>query len=184
MELERKIVRVTIRRLRKALKKFQSDMEAEKQLKSELCQAAFVSGSVRKQSSQQIEACWAALPIGQRDPHRRPWKKFTSAPEDSTAIILNGHIEELLEESVLQEEPTLLSWIEKGIRELQSKENPALKDQVYILFCSSCFFATLLCSPYPLFLVTARNIILGYRKFRINALGKVTVSAEGGVKTF
>jgi hypothetical protein len=125
MELERKIVRVTIRRLRKALKKFQTDMEIEKQEKLQLR-----SGSVEKQSKRQIEAIWAALPPGQRDPRRRPWKKCTAAHEDCAAITLNGHIEELLQVSVSNEEPSLLSWIEKGILGLQLKENSALQVQV------------------------------------------------------
>jgi hypothetical protein len=140
MELERKIVRLTIRRLRKALKKFHTDIEAAKQenlqLQSQQSPGAAFASSVDEQSrgAQQVIASLASMPPGQRDPRRRPWKKCLAGHEDNSAVTLNGHIEEILGTSALSEEPAILSWIEKGIQELQRKENLEPQHKVARLF--------------------------------------------------
>ena len=129
MELERKSVRLTIRRLRKALKKFQADLEAAKQDKLQLKRQEYQAVEEQRSKAQQCIASWASLPPGQRDPRRRPWKKC-NADEDGSAVTLNGHIEEVLGASVLNEGPGILHWTEKGIQELQLKENLDLHFQV------------------------------------------------------
>ena len=136
MELERKIVRLTIRRLRKALKKFHTDIEAANQEKLQLQiqqspAAAFASSvELRCRGVQQVIASFASMPPGQHDARRRPWKKCVAAHENNSAVTLNGHIEDILGTSVLSEGPGILSWIENGIQELQLKEIPEAYCQV------------------------------------------------------
>jgi hypothetical protein len=125
MELERKSVRLTIRRLRKALKKFHTDLEAAKQEKLQLQSQQSQAAAFAK-----IMASLASLPPGQPDPRRRPWKKCAAAHEDNCAATLNDQIEEALGTTALNEGPCILSWIEKGIQELQLKGCPEPTYQV------------------------------------------------------
>ena len=78
---QRKTVRRIVKILRKALDKFQTDLELSRSEQLQQTQSSlygrFVLGGPKK--LKELKSAWRMLPVGERDARRRPWRLSKSS---------------------------------------------------------------------------------------------------------